>query len=328
MTQVAVGEKHSLALQAWCTAPLSLRSKLASSPSLASALSLNIDRAASAAVSEGPTGVPEEDVMLFLSRAHIEAGRQADAAAAAYWRSLEAIQANAARPGSAGRDGPKGAPSLQQLCERTVARHMVEPRSTLALLEFADAAGAELLRQHCLAVAVANLDAVLLEAQYAFQALPRHLLAQLEELQRLQIPRAVAAPAAQPGNEARESMPESPAAGLMQPSSFQGERSFRNQAEASEEAAMARQVRILNKKMQQIEALENRGTPLDAQQRAKVAARPLLESALALLESGTPLSEVQALLAAAKEGDPSSLSSIPSPPHSLSSTTLSLWPDI
>ena len=33
-----------------------------------------------------------------------------------------------------------------------MARRMVEPRSALALLEFADAAGAQLLRQHSLAV--------------------------------------------------------------------------------------------------------------------------------------------------------------------------------
>lgn len=62
------------------------------------------------------------------------------------------------------------------------------------------------------------------------------------------------------------------------------------------------QVRILKKKMQQIEALEGRGTPLDPQQRAKVMAKPLLESALALLEAGTALGDVQALLAAAKDG--------------------------
>ena len=43
-------------------------------------------------------------------------------------------------------------PTLQRLCEQTVARQMVEPRSALALLEFADAAGAQLLRQHSLAV--------------------------------------------------------------------------------------------------------------------------------------------------------------------------------
>lgn len=62
------------------------------------------------------------------------------------------------------------------------------------------------------------------------------------------------------------------------------------------------QVRILKKKMQQIEALEARAAPLDPQQRSKVSAKPLLESALALLEAGAPLGEVQALLAAAKDG--------------------------
>ena len=62
------------------------------------------------------------------------------------------------------------------------------------------------------------------------------------------------------------------------------------------------QIRILKKKVQQIEGLQLRGAALDPQQLAKIAAKPLLESALALLEQGTPLPEVQALLAAAKEG--------------------------
>ena len=62
------------------------------------------------------------------------------------------------------------------------------------------------------------------------------------------------------------------------------------------------QIRILKKKVQQIEGLEARGAALDPQQLAKLGAKPLLESALALLEQGTPLPEVQALLAAAKEG--------------------------
>lgn len=56
------------------------------------------------------------------------------------------------RPSSAEEGGRSDVPTLQRLCERTVARHMVEPRSALALLEFADAAGAQLLRQHSLAV--------------------------------------------------------------------------------------------------------------------------------------------------------------------------------
>ena len=68
-----------------------------------------------------------------------------------------------------------------------------------------------------------------------------------------------------------------------------------------------RQVRILRKKVQQIEALEARGTPLDPQQRSKVAGRHLLEAALDMLEQGTPLADVQAYLSASREGAASSL---------------------
>ena len=57
------------------------------------------------------------------------------------------------RPSSAAYGRQRSSvPTLQRLCEQTVARQMVEPRSALALLEFADAAGAQLLRQHSLAV--------------------------------------------------------------------------------------------------------------------------------------------------------------------------------
>jgi hypothetical protein len=55
------------------------------------------------------------------------------------------------------------------------------------VLEYADVAGAELLRAYCLAVAVCNLDAVLLEARGALETLPRHLLAELERLWKLRL---------------------------------------------------------------------------------------------------------------------------------------------
>ena len=58
------------------------------------------------------------------------------------------------RPSSGVEGRQCGVPTLQRLCESAVARRMVEPRSALALLEFADAAGAQLLRQHSLAVSV------------------------------------------------------------------------------------------------------------------------------------------------------------------------------
>ncbi|KAK9908199.1 hypothetical protein WJX75_004163 [Coccomyxa subellipsoidea] len=294
VTHAAVGEKHSLALQSWCATPLSMRLRSASSGALSSAASGLLDRAASAAVLEGLAGPMEEYELAREQQMHAAE----DAEAASYWHSLESLQGPASRPGSARRQAG-GPASLQRLCERTVARHMVEPRSALALLQFADAAGAELLRQHCLAVALANLDAVLLEAQGAFESLPQHLLAQLEDVQRSLSLRATAAP---PLHGASGQASQVPANMQGITPQLHRERSFTNHMESSAEAAVSRQVRILKKKVQQIEALEARAAALDPQQRAKVAARPLLEAALALLEAGAPLGEVQALLASAKEG--------------------------
>ncbi len=62
------------------------------------------------------------------------------------------------------------------------------------------------------------------------------------------------------------------------------------------EAAAQRLARALQKKLQQIGSLEQRaveGAALDAQQLAKVASRPVVISALAALEGGMPMEEVQ-----------------------------------
>jgi hypothetical protein len=48
------------------------------------------------------------------------------------------------------------------------------------ILEYADVAGAQLLRSFCIAVALRNLDLVLVEALPSLYALPQHLLAELE----------------------------------------------------------------------------------------------------------------------------------------------------
>ena len=72
-------------------------------------------------------------------------------------------------------------PSLQTLCQRVVARHLVEPRSALQLLELADAVAAPMLRAYCLAYSLQNLDLVLLEARPAFEGLPAHLVLELEQ---------------------------------------------------------------------------------------------------------------------------------------------------
>lgn len=42
--------------------------------------------------------------------------------------------------------------SLQRLCERSLAQSAVEPRTCLQIMEYADACGAEVLKQFCLGV--------------------------------------------------------------------------------------------------------------------------------------------------------------------------------
>lgn len=90
MTHAAVGEKHSLALQSWCATPLALRMRsAASSAGLATASNAQLDRAASAAESEGLAGpLWEEDEP--TAEQHSKAAE--DAETTAYWRSLEAVQ--------------------------------------------------------------------------------------------------------------------------------------------------------------------------------------------------------------------------------------------
>jgi hypothetical protein len=50
-------------------------------------------------------------------------------------------------------------PSLQRLCERSLAQHAVEPRTCLQIMEYADACGAEVLKQFCLGVRLLPLHA-------------------------------------------------------------------------------------------------------------------------------------------------------------------------
>lgn len=78
-----------------------------------------------------------------------------------------------------GDDGP--VESLQLICQRAVATDLVEPRTVLPILEYADVAGAQLLRSYCMAVALRNLDALIQEARQSLELLAPHLLQQLEQ---------------------------------------------------------------------------------------------------------------------------------------------------
>lgn len=71
--------------------------------------------------------------------------------------------------------------NLQTIAQKAVAQQLVEPRTVLSLLEYADACGTALLRAYCIAYCLQNLDAVLAEARGALEALPPHLTAELEQ---------------------------------------------------------------------------------------------------------------------------------------------------
>ena len=78
-------------------------------------------------------------------------------------------------------EAPSRVETLQLLCQRSVAQQLVDPRTVLAILEYADMAGAVLLRSYCLGMAVANMDVVLQEARVSFERLSQHLLLELGE---------------------------------------------------------------------------------------------------------------------------------------------------
>lgn len=61
---------------------------------------------------------------------------------------------------------------LQALAQACVAASLVEPRTVLALLQYADMAGVPLLSTYCMAFALANLDTVIAEAQVGDASLP------------------------------------------------------------------------------------------------------------------------------------------------------------
>ena len=87
VTQAAVGEKHSLALQSWCSAPVSMRARLAPAQALPGrpCSGFSEARSLSRTLSEGLTG-PLDSAEALLAA---ERGPQSDGAA--YWQSLDGV---------------------------------------------------------------------------------------------------------------------------------------------------------------------------------------------------------------------------------------------
>lgn len=365
---VAVGEKHSLALQRWSAVQLEGLPVL---PWLTP--KAGTENAAAEWEDDGASEVVEEE----NSSGIIPSTQRSPP-------KLDHLLDNSTGAGASSTISTTP-PSLQQLCEEAVGQMLVDPRTALQILEYADLAGAEVLKSYCLAVAVCNLDAVLVEARGAFEELPPHLLAGLERVFKGQqkmsrIGGTVAASAVSSvrptleisENNSGEALPVVDDASVLKkngprwrlqsglrptaaiaalgdvddenrllteddagltgcetlsPLPLRGESSFKDLNTAATEAAEHRLRRTLAKKIQQIENLEAKSA-LDPQQRAKVAQKPVVLSALAALDAGTAPEEVQSMLqaAAAAIAEQAAASSVAGtfgsspPPHSTTPT--------
>lgn len=199
--------------------------------------------------------------------------------------------------------------SLKDLCEREIARSIVEAKNVLQMTELADALEAEELKAYCQAMVLRNLDYVLMVTPPGVLAQIRpSVLAELEGLMGCHVaqggwvPRPLSCATAS-GNEpileeeeggsekARESrngsgdkeekvvMDMGRAVGL-------GLGRFLQQ---KDELGAVKRIRALRKKLQQIEALEARrgeGIALDSQQRAKLRSKEDIVAAVEALEEG------------------------------------------
>ena len=219
--------------------------------------------------------------------------------------------------------------SLQSICESSIAEHMVDPFSVLQVMQYADAAGAELLCDHCSDVASLNLDAVISEHPNVLPELSPNLLELLElkyksytkmreilpsrpdiiELTPLEGSLCPTQANVQLGDfdyHQEQRVPSETNDIAMIPQKIE-DRSFTGasdgpEMEHSEEKRKIR--RMIFKKIQQVNQLEERrnsGEDLDAQQMTKINQKGVILSALAALDGGVPHEEVNALLRAASQ---------------------------
>ncbi|KAL0037443.1 hypothetical protein WJX79_008419 [Trebouxia sp. C0005] len=273
-------------------------------------------------------------------------------------KKIQAARVSAEAHGYYQADSPKAdsMPSLQRLCERSLAQHAVEPRTCLQIMEYADACGAEVLKQFCLGIALSNLDTVLLEARGVLESIGPHLLAEMEDIQKAQFDPACPALPGPLISEAESALlsrrPTAAVSGdeglalgeaggrrsslvgqalVPSPSNvvseLHKERSFCNPEDTEEAAAIGRQIRNLKKKLQQIDALEARrqDSQLDPQQQAKLAQRAEVCAALQALQGGASLEEAQKAALSQRALLPSTSASCDSAAAAVATTKPSAW---
>lgn len=201
-------------------------------------------------------------------------------------------------------------PSLKTLCEKVAIEYLLEPRSSIQLLEIADSLGADDLRKHSEEIALRNLDYILAVSTHTFTNTSLDILLSLENLLDWksteswcyrQLPTPTATFPAIIYSEEEDSDNEflrKRDTCIQRPSSIT-ERAVRLdsflQCNDDAKEAVSKQVRALKKKLQQIEMLEEKllkGHSLDDQQMKKLQTRTALQSSLD--ELGVPMETLQA----------------------------------
>lgn len=212
------------------------------------------------------------------------------------------VESDSTSPASQNENaGDKLVPSLKSLCEKAAAECLVEPRNALQLLEIADSLGADDLRRHCEEIVIRNLDYIFTVSSNALATASPDVLVHIEKLldvrssepwsyRRLPTPTATFPAVINSEEEYSDSEPPRTrdnhtvaASDSLRSDSFM-------QCPDNANQEMCKQVRVLRKKLQQIEVLQaklSKGHVLDDQQIAKLQTKPSLESSLA--ELGVPI---------------------------------------
>ena len=216
-------------------------------------------------------------------------------------------------------DCPSGPSALQVQCQETIARHMVDPHTVLQVMQYAEAAGAEMLCKRCCCVAALNLDIVITEHPHLFSEMPTNLLQDIEN--ELGIIFGSVTPVKKNDNfvfltpvcqtnmrigcPSRAEIDLGDAQGIEEVCNSILECVVaNNKDEQTESEEMRKLRRLILKKLQQIDVLEDKsskGEALDFQQSAKVGQKGVVLSALAALDGGVPHEEVNALIRAASQ---------------------------
>ncbi|MCL7025358.1 hypothetical protein MKW94_007035 [Papaver nudicaule] len=200
--------------------------------------------------------------------------------------------------------GSRVVPSLKSLCEKVAAEALVEPKNSVQLLEIADSLEAEDLRKHCEDMVIRNLDYIFTVSTQSIASASPDILANLEKSLDLKssepwsyrrLPTPTATFPAVINSEEEDSdneylrVRDSQTKSILRIHGDKKMECFLQPSDAADQA-IAKQVRALRKKLQQIEMLEakqSNGHQLDDQQIAKIQARFALESSLA--ELGVPV---------------------------------------